>query len=168
MSDLEAQFRPDRTWFLTINLADQDSDLLTKHIGDLGDSARDFEGLHPFDTVATVILPDHMHAIWTLPDEDGDYHRRIKYLQESFARRMVDGGHIPEKRASKLWHPRYWDYQIKDAVDMERHVGYIHGNPVKHGLVSHPDKYRYSTWHKFRANGFALWTDKVLGTSGER
>ncbi len=167
MSDHESQFRPDRTWFLTITLADPDSNLLTRHVSALADSARDFERLHPFQTVAAVILPDHMHAIWTLPEEDGDFHRRVTYLQASFVRRMVEGGHIPERNQSKIWHPRYWDYKIRNSVDMERHIGFIHGNPVKHGLVSHPDKWRYSTWHRYRAAGFALWTDQPLRTSGE-
>ena len=167
MSDHESRFRQDRTWFFTITLADRESALLTRHVTAIADSARDFEGLYPFDTVATVILPDHMHAIWTLPADDDDYQRRITYLQQSFARRMVEGGHIPAKAENKVWHPRYWDYKIRDVVDMERHIGYIHGNPVRHGLVSHPDKWRYSTWHKYREAGFALWTDKPLGSAGE-
>jgi REP-associated tyrosine transposase len=167
MSDLTPLFRPERTWFLTVTLADEDSALLTRHVGELADSARDFEHLHPFETIATVILPNHMHAIWVLPEDDNDFRRRVEYLQASFARRMVEGGHVAEKEADRIWHPRFWDYRIRDAIDMERHVGFMHGNPVKHGLVSHPDKWRYSTWHKFRADGFALWTSDSLRTSGE-
>jgi len=167
MSDHESHFRPDRTWFLTITLAEAGSDLLTRHVGALADSARDFEGLHPFYTIATVILPDHMHAIWVLPEDDGDFHRRVTYLKESFARRMIEGGHVPARKHGKIWHARYWDYKIRNTVELERHIGYIHGNPVKHGLVSHPDKWRYSTWHRFREDGFALWTDKSLGSAGE-
>ncbi|MEO0608218.1 MAG: transposase [Pseudomonadota bacterium] len=168
MHDFEAHFHPGRTWFFTLNLAQRDSTQLTRHAALLADSSRDVEGLYPFQTLAAVILPDHMHAIWTLPDGDADYDRRIDHLQSGFTRRLIEDGHVSKAdRGSALWHPRYWDYQIRDEIDLERHIGYIHGNPVKHGLVSHPDKWRYSTWHSFRANGFALWTIKPLGTVGE-
>lgn len=167
MIEHESRFQPGRTWYLTIPLAENCGVNLTRHVSDLSDCARDFEILHPFDTVATVILPDHLHAIWVLPEDDNDVHRRVAYLQASFARRMVEGGHVPARKYDTIWHPRYWDYKIRDLVDMERHIGFMHGNPVKHGLVSHPDKWRYSTWHRFRANGFALWTNEPLRTAGE-
>ncbi|GAB5454155.1 MAG: transposase [Henriciella sp.] len=164
----EAQFKPGRTWYFTLNLADETSSVLTRHAQLLGESARDVEGLYPFETIATVILPNHLHMIWTLPEEDTDYKRRIAYLQSGFTQRVTDSFEDP-KTAGKtaLWHRRYWDYQIRDLVDLERHIGYMHGNPVRHGLVSHPDKWRYSTWHKFRNDGFLLWTEKPLATAGE-
>lgn len=168
MDDFEAYFQTGRTWFFTLSLADQDSSLLTRHAALLGESSHDVEGLYPFQTIATVILPNHLHMIWTLPDDDRDYDRRISYLQSGFTRRVQEQqGATPKARDVALWHPRYWDYQIRDQVDLERHIGYIHGNPVRHGLVSHPDKWRYSTWHRFREGGFMLWTDKALGTVGE-
>ena len=168
----ETQFKPDRTWFFTLNLADETSSLLTRHAQFLGESARDVEGLYPFETIATVILPNHLHMIWTLPEDDLDYDRRISYLQSGFTRRVADSLSDADKARQKapmkpLWHRRYWDYKIRDLVDLERHIGYMHGNPVKHGLVSHPDKWRYSTWHKFRDEGFLLWTNKPLGSAGE-
>lgn len=168
MQDFDSHFQPGRTWYFTLRLASEDVGLLTRHAGLLGASARDVEGLYPFETLATVILPDHMHMIWVLPEDDGDYDRRISHLQSGFTRRLIEGGHVAkDQRDSAAWHPRYWDYQIRDAVDLERHIGYIHGNPVKHELVTHPDKWRFSTWHRFRDDGFTLWTDNSLGTAGE-
>ena len=163
-----ALFKPGRTWLFTLNLADETSSVLTRHAQFLGESARDVEGLYPFETIATGILPDHIHMIWTLPEQDLDYERRIAYLQEGFTRRVVETYQDPKKAGKAArWHQRFWDYQVRDLVDLERHIGYMHGNPVRHGLVSHPDKWRYSTWHKFRDDGFLLWTDKPLATAGE-
>ena len=168
MHEYESLFHPGRTWFFTLNLAEKGSTLLTRHAALLAESSRDVEGLYPFQTIATVILPDHLHTIWTLPEDDSDYDRRISHLQSGFTRRVLEAGHVSSKsRKPAQWQGRYWDYQIRDMVDLERHIGYMHGNPVKHGLVSHPDKWRYSTWHRFRENGFTLWTDKALGTAGE-
>lgn len=164
----ESQFHPGRTWFFTLNLADRNSTLLTKHANLLAESSRDVEGLYPFEAIAVVILPNHMHLIWTLPEDDLDYDRRISYLQSGFTKRILDNGILSEKqRSAALWQQRYWDYKIRDLVDLERHIGYLHGNPVKHGLVSHPDKWRYSTWHRFREDGFLLWTNKSMGSAGE-
>jgi len=164
----ESRFYPGRTWFFTLNMAEKSSTLLTKHVSFLAESSRDVEGLYPFDALAAVILPNHMHLIWTLPEDDLDYARRISYLQSGFSRRVLEDQNISKKeRGSALWHNRYWDYQIRDLVDLERHIGYIHGNPVKHDLVSHPDKWRYSTWHRYREDGFLLWTIKPLGSAGE-
>ena len=164
----ETKFKPGQTWFFTLNLADEASSVLTRHAQLLGESARDVEGLYPFETVATVILPNHIHMIWTLPEDDLDFALRISYLQSGFTRRVVASLDDPGKAGTPaLWHRRYWDYKIRDLVDLERHIGYMHGNPVKHGLVSHPDKWRYSTWHKFRDDGFLLWTEKPLGSAGE-
>lgn len=164
----EAQFKPGRTWFFTLNLADTESSVLTRHARLLGESARDVEGLYPFETIATVILPNHLHMIWTLPEDDLKFDRRISHLQSGFERRVRDTLEANEKARTKpLWHRRYWDYKIRDLVDLERHIGYMHGNPVKHGLVSHPDKWRYSTWPKFRDAGFVLWTEKSIGSAGE-
>lgn len=164
----ESLFQPGRTWFFTLNMADRASSVLTRHARILAASSRDVEGLYPFTAIAASILPNHMHLIWTLPEDDTDFARRISYLQSGFTRRLIEDGHVdPKKRDIALWQSRYWDYQIRDVVDLERHIGYIHGNAVKHGLVSHPDKWRYSTWHRFRDDGFALWTVDSMGSSGE-
>lgn len=168
MRAYESRFRPGRTWYFTLNLADENSQLLTRHARLLGESSYDVECLDPFDAIAAVILPDHMHMIWTLPEDDRDFDRRISHLKEGFRRRLIEHGALsPKKQRKPLWHARYWDYQIRDLMDLERHLGYMHGNPVRHGLVSHPDKWRYSTWHRYREEGFLLWTLKPLGTSGE-
>jgi putative transposase len=164
----ESRFQPGRTWYFTLNLADENSQLLTRHSGLLAESSRDVEGLYPFDALAVVILPNHMHLIWTLPEDDLDYDRRISHLRSGFSRRVMEQGLVPtKKQKGHIWQQRYWDYQVRDLVDLERHIGYMHGNPVRHGLVSHPDKWRYSTWHKYREDGFLLWTIKPLGTAGE-
>ena len=164
----ESQFHPGRTWFFTLNLADRNSTLLTKHANLLAESSRDVEGLYPFEAIAVVILPNHMHLIWTLPEDDLDYERRISFLQSGFTKRILDNGILSEKqRSAALWQQRYWDYKIRDLVDLERHIGYLHGNPDKHGLVSHTEIWRYSTWHRIREDGILIWTNKSMGSAGE-
>ena len=94
---------------------------------------------HPFVLDAIVILPDHLHCIWSLPAGDADYKMRWALIKAGFSRAIPLG----EKRSSSrikrgergLWQRRYWEHLIRDERDFQNHVNYIHRNPVKHGLV---------------------------------
>lgn len=105
----------------------------------------------PFETVAAVVLPDHMHFLWRLPDNDHDFPSRVAQLKSGFTRRL----HESEKRAGRrgergVWQSRYWEHAIRDDADMSRHVDYIHWNPVKHRLVEAPEDWLLSTFHKWK------------------
>lgn len=110
----------------------------------------------PFDVLAWVLLPDHLHCIWQLPDGDSDYSVRwsaIKRLttQGSGQPRAASGTRA-SRRESLLWQRRFWEHQIRDDADMTKRIDYIHWNPVKHGLVKHVKDWPYSTFHRFQKN----------------
>jgi putative transposase len=123
---------------------------------------RDVRAVKPFDIDAMVVLPEHLHFIWTLPEEDGDYSKRWGIIKSEFTKRLRNGhGGISAQNASRLkrhegdnWQRRFWEHQIQDDHDYQAHCDYIHCNPVKHGLVNAPKAWRYSSFHRFAQNGF--------------
>jgi putative transposase len=111
----------------------------------------------PFDAVAMVLLPDHLHAIWTLPEGDADFSIRWARIKAQFTREwLAHGGSEQSRSASRLqqrrrgiWQRRFWEHKIRDAKDYEGHFHYIHYNPVKHDLSRCPHEYRFSTFEKW-------------------
>ena len=130
------------TYFFSVNLAERRSDLLVRHIDSLRASMKSVKDAHPFAILATVVLPEHLHAIWRLPPDDADYPLRWSLIKAGFSRRLAKGERICASRQAKhergIWQRRYWEHQIRDEIDLARHVDYIHYNPVKHGWVTHP------------------------------
>lgn len=102
---------------------------------------------HPFCVEAWVLLPDHLHCVWRLPEGDEDYSVRWAKIKR-FARHRLG-----ISSGEKLWQSRYWEHCIRDDKDFARHVDYIHWNPVKHGLVRCAADWPYSTFHRFVAAG---------------
>jgi len=137
------------TYFFTVNLADRQSDLLVRQWEDLREVISDVRQAHPFSIVAMVVLPDHLHAIWRLPEGDADFPLRWSLIKSGFSRRQATGERIRPSRKAKrergIWQPRFWEHQIRDDADLERHVDYIHFNPVKHNWVAHAADWPYST-----------------------
>jgi putative transposase len=110
----------------------------------LRDACRNTMKRMPFTIVASVILPDHMHFIWTLPPESSDYSTRWRLIKCHFTRNWCTKDSV-SKNASRVkkgekdvWQRRFWEHLIRDELDLSRHVEYIHYNPVKHGLVNSP------------------------------
>ncbi|MBI2918736.1 MAG: transposase [Chloroflexi bacterium] len=114
---------------------------------------------HPFELDAFVILPDHLHAIWTLPDGDSDFSTRWRQIKSAFSLRYR--GMPPEglsesmlkKREKGVWQRRFWEHLIRDQADFNRHCDYVHYNPVKHGLVNSPMAWKHSSFEKFVERG---------------
>lgn len=113
----------------------------------------------PFTTDAMVLMPDHLHCIWTLPDSDTDFSSRWAQIKHHVSYAC---GHLYPLTLSKsrqrrggglIWQRRFWEHQIRDEIDMERHVDYIHFNPVKHGLVAAASEWPYSTFGRFVRGG---------------
>ena len=148
------------TYFFTVNLAERRSDLLVRHIDDLRAAMKTVKDAHPFAILAMVVLPEHLHAIWSLPPGDADYPMRWSLIKAGFSRRLAKGEHIRASRQAKrergIWQRRYWEHQIRDEVDLARHVDYIHFNPVKHGWVTHPVDWPHSTLHGNIERGMAV------------
>ncbi|GAB4255677.1 MAG: hypothetical protein Kow0065_03910 [Methylomicrobium sp.] len=110
----------------------------------------------PFDINAMVIMPDHLHCIWTLP-EDADFSTRWNLLKGHFSRAIAKGERVSDSRHNRrergLWQRRFWAHLITDQTDFNHHVDYIHWNPVKHGWVQHVADWQYSSFHKFVEQG---------------
>lgn len=98
---------------------------------------------HSFQIDAWVLLPDHLHAIWTLPPDDADFAMRWQQIKRHVTQQCGQRLHKPQllndskrkHRESTLWQRRYWEHQIRDEADYQCHMDYVHYNPVKHGLV---------------------------------
>src|SRR4030065_305645 len=141
------------TYFFTVNLAERRSDLLVRHIEDLRTVIQRVKEAHPFVTLAMVVLPEHLHALWRLPPGDADYPLRWSQIKAGFSRHLPKYERIRASRQTKrergIWQRHYWEHQIRDEADLARHVDYIHYNPVKHGLVSRPVGWSHSTLHSY-------------------
>ena len=114
---------------------------------------------HPFEIDAIVVLPDHLHCIWTLALDDPDFSTRWRLIKTWFSkhcpdtfRRTSDAARL-RKGEQALWQHRYWDHQIRDETDFSRHVDYIHYNPVKHGLAQSPLDWPYSSFGRYLKAG---------------
>jgi putative transposase len=159
---------PGATCFFTVNLADRRLALLTGNIESLRAAFRATRLRHPFAINAIVILPDHLHAIWTLPEEDGDFAVRWSLIKAGFSRLLPRGEPVSQSRRRRrergIWQRHYWEHTIRDADDFARHVDYIHFNPVKHGYVENVADWPYSSFHRMVRRGLypAEWT---IGTS---
>ena len=105
----------------------------------------------PFVNDAIVILPNHIHCIWTLPENDDDFSERWKSIKQSFTR-QYNAYHKPNKR-QPLWQPRFWEHLIRTDRDYEEHMNYIHYNPVKHGYVDAPKLWQHSSFRLMVAKG---------------
>ena len=145
------------TYFFTVNLADRTSDTLIHHIDDLGAIINKVKEAHPFSIVAMVVLPEHLHAIWRLPPGDRNFPMRWSLIKAGFSRLLPNEEYVPPSRAAKrergIWQRRYWEHQIRDEADVERHVNYIHYNPVKHGHVQKAVDWPHSTLHSYIDRG---------------
>ena len=153
MSNYRRNFLPGGTFFFTVTLLDRKQDLLMAHIDVLRDSVRRVRHLYPFEIVACVVLPEHLHCIWTLPEGDGDFATRWRLIKLLFAKALPRNERISAARAARnergVWARRYWEHTIRDERDMEHHVNYIHANPVKHGCVTQVRDWPYSTFHQY-------------------
>src|SRR5262245_38450935 len=145
------------TFFFTVTLADRSSDLLVRHVDRLRSMYRSIQERYPFETIAICVLPDHIHAIWSLPKGDADFSLRWSLIKSSFSRGLAhESQRTHSKVASRergLWQRRYWEHAIRDDADLARHVDYIHFNPVKHGHVTQVCDWPHSSFHRYVARG---------------
>jgi putative transposase len=164
------------TYFFTATLADRASRALVVHVDALRAAFRETRRAHPFTIDAIVVLPDHLHVVMTLPDGDADYSIRWQFIKRRFTAAVAKAG-VPIPRHPNgehaLWQRRFWEHTIRDDRDFERHVDYIHFNPVKHGLVPRVRDWPHSSFHRYVRRGLLPddWGGDVGGESarfGER
>ena len=126
--------------------------MLTEHVDQLRAAFRETRQRHPFATDAMVVLPDHLHAVWTLPEGDADVAMRWRQIKSAFSRALPTIEPISGSRAAKgergVWQRRFWEHTIRDENDFARHIDYIHINPVKHRLVTRVRDWPYSSFHR--------------------
>ena len=133
-------FASGATYFFTVNLADRRSALLVEHVEALREAVRKVRAARPFEIDAWVVLPEHMHAMWTLPEGDCDYPGRWRAIKTQFSKSL--------SLEQSVWQKRYWEHTIRDDRDYAAHMDYIHLNPYKHGLVRNVKDWPYSSFHR--------------------
>lgn len=162
MPDFRRYFVPGGTYFFTVVTAQRaplfrDEPARTL----LGEKLREQQAEAPFEMVAIVLLPDHLHTIWTLPGGDADYSARWQAIKARFTsewlargeseQRVADG--YRKQRRRGVWQPRFIEHTIRDEDDLHNHADYIHYNPVKHGYVRSPRDWPWSSFHRYVKNG---------------
>jgi REP-associated tyrosine transposase len=161
-------FIPGGTYFFTVTLSDRRSQILVDRIGTLRAAFRSARQKRPFAIDAIVVLPDHLHAIFTLPPGDSDFSGRWRHIKGYFTRHVLVAG-VPVERHSNnenaLWQRRFWEHTIRSEADFARHVDYIHFNPVKHRIVTRLRDWPYSSFHRYVRQG--LLADDWAGDAGE-
>ncbi len=112
----------------------------------------------PFATEAAIIMPDHIHCIWTMPEGDADFSTRWRLIKSRFTRGFGRYGEYNnpsrvKKGERAVWQRRFWEHMIQNEKDFQNHVDYIHYNPVKHGLAKSPKDWPYSSFHRYVKDG---------------
>jgi len=152
MTNYRRNFVPGGSYFFTVNLVERRSQFLVEQIDLLRAALRYTRMRHPFAIEAIVVLPDHLHSIWTLPEDDADYATRWRLIKAKFSRDLPSCERTSISRFSKgergIWQRRYWEHTLRDEADFARHVDYIHFNPVKHGYVNRVKDWQYSSFHR--------------------
>jgi putative transposase len=170
MTNYRRNIVPGGSYFFTVNLADRQSALLTDNIASLRSAFRYARGRHLFTIDAIVVLPDHLHAIWTLPEGDADYSLRWRLIKSAFSRILPSGERLSTSRSRKaergIWQRRYWEHTLRDETDVARHMDYIHFNPVKHGYVARVRDWPHSSFHRMVRMG--VYPDDWAGDAADK
>ena len=165
MSNYRRAKTPGGSYFFTV-VTDRRQPLLTlaESRAILRSMIRETRQKHPFAIDAWVLLPEHLHCIWTLPPGDTDYSTRWGIIKGGFSKQARKLFRRPEwinrskakHRESTIWQRRFWEHEIRDQDDFNRHFDYIHWNPVKHRHVARAVDWPYSTFHQYVAQGVYL------------
>ena len=147
---------PGGTYFFTVVSYLRRSILIHPLMRDaLRRSIRVVRSKYPFEILACVLLPDHLHCIWRLPDNDADYSIRWAQIKRMTSTKVMDKLHIPAlatksmrtRKELTIWQPRFWEHWVRSDTELTKMIAYIHFNPVKHGLVNRVEDWPYSTYH---------------------
>jgi putative transposase len=142
---------PGASVFFTVTLTDRSSRLLVQEVATLRDAVRITRAERLFQIDAWVVLPDHLHCIWTLPEGDADYSTRWRLIKARFSRGLPAGPLRPSLEARQergIWQRRFWERHVRNEADFAAHLRYCWWNPVKHGLVEKPEDWPYSSVHR--------------------
>lgn len=154
-------------YFFTLTLKNRKSTYLTTHIDLLGQSFRDVRSKFNFMTHAIIVLPDHLHVVWELPKDECNYSQCWRLIKTRFTQGLIKKGVAVNKNnrgEGSIWQNRFWEHRIRNDLDLERHIDYIHYNSVKRGYTSTPESWPYSSIHRYIQQGIIIKNWK----SGER
>jgi putative transposase len=144
-------------FFFTVTLSDRSSNLLVREIDRLRSAYAAVKNKYPFETVAICVLPEHLHALWSLPAGDADFSLRWNLIKRNFssglAVRADRSSSKIARREKGIWQRRFWEHAIRNDADLEKHVDYIHFNPVKHGHVTRVRDWPYSSFSRYVTKG---------------
>jgi putative transposase len=158
MAKYRRNFVPGGTYFFTCVTYERQR-ILTSELGRrcLREAIHKVRSDHPFHVFAIVLLPDHLHTVWTLPPGDSDYPLRWMRIKEEFTKRWLqsNGTELSQSESRRkhryrgVWQKRYWEHTVQDQADLKRCVDYSHWNPRKHNLVRRVCDWEYSSFHRF-------------------
>ena len=124
----------------------------TEDVGLLIDTIENANKINSFDLLAYVVLPDHFHWLMTVEGESGDFSRIMHSIKRNFTWNYKEMHKV--NTSLKIWQRGFWDHVIRDETDLERHLDYIHWNPIKHGYENQPEKWPFSTYKEWVSEGF--------------
>ena len=177
MSRYRRYFVEGGIYFFTVTLADRSSDLLVRYIDRLRHAYDVARRRFPFDTNAICILPDHLHAIWTLPEGDSDFPRRWSLIKSGFSRALPPADDRSASKAARrekgIWQRRYWEHAIRDDADFARHVDSPQQlssrrgrRPSTGGLGRRPSRHTRNIWGNRSLVGWAKRSVPTIPSGG--
>ena len=158
---------PGGTYAFTVNLLERRRTPLVDHADALRESFRMAHAVRPFILLAWVILPDHLHCVWRLPEGDNENATRWRHIKSSFSRAIPTGERLSARRQIKgergIWQRRYWERVVRDEDHLRRCIDYIHINPQKHGHVQRIADWPHSSFHHYVKAGMlpADWGGEI-------
>jgi putative transposase len=161
MSHYHRTYLPGGTYFFTVVTFERHPIFTTDaRVEILRQAFRKEMAAHPFQIDAMVILPEHLHCIWRMPEGDADYSSRWREIKKSASRQISTVTNARNERG--VWQRRFWEHTIRDEEDWRKHLDYIHYNPVKHGLSRSPGEWLWSSFSHAVSKG---WYDESWGSS---
>jgi putative transposase len=152
MPNYRRAFVPGGCWFFTVNLLERRRTLLVDHVETLRHAVTQTRKNYPFEIDAFVVLPDHVHAVWTLPPGDADFSTRWRLIKTRFAKALPKQERLSAVRKVRnergIWQRRFWEHLIRDDADYAKHVEYCYINPLKHRLVGRVRDWPHSSFHR--------------------
>ncbi|MES2757957.1 MAG: transposase [Pseudomonadota bacterium] len=158
MNDYRHNRVPGGTFFFTVRLLERGSTLLTDHFSAFGEAMRQARIKRPFHVDAWVVLPDHAHAIWTLPPGDHDCAGRWRAVKIAFSKALRKATCAPD---SVIWQPHYQHRRVASDTEYNSQIDYVHNNPLRHGLCTQAADWQWTSLHRFVASG-------LVGSDGAR
>jgi len=161
MSEYRRNYVPGGIYFFTVNTFERRPILSQElHRAALRQAIYDVRNLLPFQSIAWLLLPDHLHTIWKLPETDTNFSLRWSLIKQHVTRQCAErSGKMPitqsrqKRHEGTIWQRRFWEHAIRDDTDFRHHIDYIHYNPVKHGYARRAADWPYSTFHRYVRDG---------------